>query len=353
MGIVIPSALRDPVDIAALRDHVHLLGDSLSLLDGAFHVIVDTGCTNSASPFKEDFEELKTLPKPIKLHGIGGVTETTQGGVLRYQCINSKGEIVTIRTFGFYNPHQNVHLFGPQAYFNIRGDKKGEFTISWTKTFLSLPEGEIPCHIDKTTFMPLLTCFHDADKCVQALVSPTAFPDAPANTNLTATQKLLYKFHCKLGHLGFGHLKWFLRQGILGHSGIQCGGTEILAPVCEACLTGGQQKRPIPGNNHTQVPKMTLKREQLTPGQWIFSDQYVSSVQGRNFNGCGHAQTQNSYKGGIVFCDAASSFMSVHHQVGFTAHETICSKLTFEREAATVGISIQSYNTDNGVYTAK
>jgi hypothetical protein len=59
------------------------------------------------------------------------------------------------------------------------------------------------------------------------------------------------------------------------------------------------------------------------------------------------------YKGGTVFVDAASSFMSIHHQIGFTAVETIKSKLVFEREAASVGNQVQQYNTDNGVYTSK
>ena len=98
---------------------------------------------------------------------------------------------------------------------------------------------------------------------------------------------------------------------------------------------------------------MTLKQEQLSPGQRIFSDQHVSSVHGRNFNGRGQCQTGADFKGGTVFCDAASSFISIHHQVGFTGHETVRSKLTFEREASAVGNTIQSHNTDNGICTAK
>ena len=39
--------------------------------------------------------------------------------------------------------------------------------------------------------------------------------------------------------------------------------------------------------------------------------------------------------------------------MGFTAHETILSKIAFEREAFTVGVNVSEYNTDNGVYTSK
>ena len=88
-------------------------------------------------------------------------------------------------------------------------------------------------------------------------------------------------------------------------------------------------------------------------GQRVFSYQYVSSVPGRNFNGRGQQQSTLCYKGGTVFADAASSFISLHHQLGFTANETIHYKLVFEREAASIGNDINEYNTDNGVYTAK
>ena len=95
--------------------------------------------------------------------------------------------------------------------------------------------------------------------------------------------------------------------------------------------------------------KGALKKEQLDPGQRVFSDQYVSSVPGRNFNGRGQTQSQLLYKGGTVFADATSSYISLHHQVGFTATETICSKLAFERESSLVGNTIKGYHTDNGV----
>ena len=60
-----------------------------------------------------------------------------------------------------------------------------------------------------------------------------------------------------------------------------------------------------------------------------------------------------SFQGGTIFCDAASGYLSIYHQQSFTAHETTQSLLGFEREGAEVGINIQGYQTDNGVYTAQ
>ena len=54
-----------------------------------------------------------------------------------------------------------------------------------------------------------------------------------------------------------------------------------------------------------------------------------------------------------MFYDAASSYISLHHQISFTGGETQQSMLSFERESAAVCVTIKGHNTDNGVHTAK
>jgi hypothetical protein len=44
--------------------------------------------------------------------------------------------------------------------------------------------------------------------------------------------------------------------------------------------------------------------------------------------------------------------MSVHHQVTLNATDTINSKIAFEREAQDLGVLIESYQTDNGIYSS-
>ena len=148
-------------------------------------------------------------------------------------------------------------------------------------------------------------------------------------------------------------MKWLLNHKIFGSSGLLCSSNDATPPKCAACLVGAQQRRSIENNKRTQTKRGALVREQLNPGQKIFSDQYVSSVHGRNYNGRGQEQTSNFFIEGTVFCDAATSFLSIHHQVSFTTTETIKSKIQFEREAMSVGNNIDSYTTDNGFYTAK
>ena len=131
MGFVNPSCINEPPLIDSLHDYAtELFNKANNIIDGVFYVIVDTGCPLSASPFKEDFETLEPLPHPITLHGIEGNSMVTHGRLLCFQCINTPGEIVTIKAFGYYNPHMSVCLFSPQAYFHHHPKHNGSFTIS-------------------------------------------------------------------------------------------------------------------------------------------------------------------------------------------------------------------------------
>ena len=356
LGYVNPCKVINDISIRSITDHIGIQLDSaFEFLDGAFHVIVDSGCSTSATLFKEDFSCLHQLLRPIKMHEIAGNSSVTHGGTMKFQCIDAEGEVVTVKTFAYYNPTQKVRLFSPQAHFAAKPQKEGYFNISWSKTFLLMDVHEVPCHIDQHSFMPLLTCFHDADATANSIANNVQNIIDADNNNRTTTQKNLKRFHDKLGHLGFQHLKWLLSTGVFGPLGIRCSQADVLLPKCQSCLHGGQHKSPTSGNTHAQDPKTKgiFKAEQLNPSQRVFSDQYVSSKEGRNYTGRGHSQSQLSYKGGTVFCDAASSYISLHHQVGFTASETIRSKIAFEREAMSVGNVVSQYNTDNGVYTAK
>ena len=67
----------------------------------------------------------------------------------------------------------------------------------------------------------------------------------------------------------------------------------------------------------------------------------------------GNRVTSQVYKGGTIFCDAASSKIIVHRQVSFTAEETIISKLKFEMEAMGSILPVGRYYIDNGIYNSK
>ena len=73
---------------------------------------------------------------------------------MRVECINTRGEVTVIRTFGFYDTNLTVHLFSPQSYFLQCLRKNGKFTISWSKAFLELDQGEIRNNMRITDILP-------------------------------------------------------------------------------------------------------------------------------------------------------------------------------------------------------
>ena len=60
--------------------------------------------------------------------------------------------------------------------------------------------------------------------------------------------------------------------------------------------------------------------------------------------------TSSHFTGGTIFCDAASGFVHVAHQIGRTANETVQATIEFERSASKVGVMVQAYHLDNGTY---
>ena len=131
------------------------------------------------------------------------------------------------------------------------------------------------------------------------------------------------------------------------------GSTTVDPPKCESCQLGKQERTPKGGTTTITTPAGSLKLNKLEPGDLVFSDQYESRLEGRQFTARGHTLSSQKYRGGTLFCDTASGKVSVIHQVGLTGPETVQAKLQFEREAASVGVLIREYCTNNGIYTSK
>jgi len=94
-----------------------------------------------------------------------------------------------------------------------------------------------------------------------------------------------------------------------------------------------------------------LSYDVLIPGQLIYSDQFSARVKGKGLPAHYGIGQKPEYSGGTVFYDAASKYVSaVELQVGYSAVETIKSKLRFERMAANIGVWVHAYHMDNGIY---
>jgi hypothetical protein len=107
---------------------------------------------------------------------------------------------------------------------------------------------------------------------------------------------------------------------------------------------------PKKGSTLIKAPKGILKMNKLEPGNLVFSDQYGSPLLGRQFSACGNDLTVQKICGVTIFCNAASSKLTVIHQVGLTGTETVQAKLHFKCEVTAAKFEVHAYCTNNGVY---
>ena len=339
-----------PDELTRLRHVLETSKTSLITPDDYFELILDSGCSKIVTPHLSDFVpgSLSPLETPLSMDGIAGRLVSHQKGRVRYELLNDTGAVSILECEAYHLPDLKFRLFSPQTYFSEH--QGGSLTLEWDKSRLVLPNGDvITIGYHAHSALPLLRGFHSVDRTSRAL----ALEDVDHRPNLTSLQQQLATWHAKWGHRGWQHCQWIGRSGLLGPMGIKMGSTTVIPPKCSACILGKQGRTPKPGVRQVKQAGGILKRDKLTPGELIFSDQYESPLLGRQFSARGNDVSSQKYRGGTIFCDAASGKLTVIHQVGLTATETVQAKLRFEREAAGVGVQVKSYCTDNGIYTSQ
>ena len=181
------------------------------------------------------------------------------------------------------------------------------------------------------------------------------------NQNLTAAQKELLRWHWKLGHIDFRRVQRLLKTGALGSSPLIKAAANVdlskFPMLCGSCQFGKAKrkshrpKREKSGSSIAAQEKI-LSKEVLIPGQKVSMDHFIVSTPGRLFSSRGRETTDRMFKGGVIFVDHASGFVWVEPVVNFTAGEALRAKRAFEREMASMGVTVINYHADNGVFTA-
>ena len=331
-GLLMTGKLKES-ELAIVREAILALPGTLINEGDVKPVIVDTGCTVSASGDLTDFipDSMSEIKEAIALEGIGGSLQVTQKGTLRYEVVLDNGDIQVITTPGMYMPDLKIRLFSPQAHADhrekVNGDKIWEFKLNWAGSkFHFAPGKELSISNDPSLKLPTLQCFNNAVETAEALALTCVTDER--NQNLTNLQKTLLQWHWKLGHLGFQNVQWIGRMGWLGSLGEKMGATSVDAPVCGSCQYGKQERTPKEGSTiHKDKERDGItKADKLEPGDLIFSDQYESRVPGKVFGKQGAAISSNSYCGGTLFVDAATGRIFNRHQVSLNAHETVEAK---------------------------
>ena len=202
----------------------------------------------------------------------------------------------------------------PDDHFKVMSDR-AEWHMNGQKLFTMAYDG---------SFLPRVTLFHKdkAETTLKAMHSVLH----KENQNLGPKSRIWMKWHVKLGHLSFQHVRKLALGGFLDKLafGLQRDAVPD-QPHCAACQFGKQVRKPDGATITTKNPDVTgsLKVDQLEPGQRIFSDQLESRVRGRLLHTAGREPASDKFCGSTVFCDAASNLIHVEHQVTLNATDTI------------------------------
>ena len=333
---------------------------------GNVPVVLDTGASYSLTPILEDFV---TELSPAPISEIRGVTATAQvvgQGLVEWPIRDIFGRVGVIRTMAYYVPDAHIRLFSPQVYFQEHKDQ-GECIVQGKRTILHTPDGsslEFPYHACSNLPLMLMDWVPEGGvnsaniECLgstQAMSSLLSVADQ-TNQNLSPAQRELIAWHWKLGHSHFDWNQALMRRKRTGpdagkdppiksrRRGVS--NCPISDMFCTACQMAKQGRRLGNQRGHSSGDPI-LRANALNPGDKVSTDQYISALGGRLPHTKGKEPKKNKYNGGTIFCDHATQYISLTHQVSLRAGETIQSKRRFEREATQFGVKVKSYRADN------
>jgi hypothetical protein len=158
-------------------------------------------------------------------------------------------------------------------------------------------------------------------------------------SEISNPSSLMLKWHQRLGHISMKKLQLMAQQGLLPAKIKNCA-----IPICTSCLYGKATRRQW----RTSAPLNARPiRKALQPGECISVDQLESTTPGLIAQSRGRPTTRR-YKAATVFVDNYSRLSYVHLQQSLSAQDTLEAKRTFERFAATHGVTVRHYHADNG-----
>ena len=329
-----------------------------------YPIIIDTGASMSLTPSRDDFVG-NLDPAPIsELHGLNTTTPVCGIGTVSWSVKDIFGVVRTIKTRAYYVPDASIRLFSPQTYMQTVG--KGHMLVHAQRTVLQVSDGTdlvFPYH--QSSNLPyMLTApqaqlgltYEDTVTLSSSSVGCYLSVADQVNQNITPTQKELLKWHWRLGHV---HFAWLQRLAATTRNSERpelpvltskySALSTCAPPMCAACQLGKLNRRGTTNKIEIGRPEqeMLLRQNQITPGSLVSADQYISSVLGRRPHTKGKEPKHERFVGGTLFVDHATSYVYLRHQVSLRAGDTVLTKHAFEREALSMGVTIQAYRADN------
>ena len=203
---------------------------------------IDSGATSTSLGSKTDFINLLEVPKATRkvIDGIAEGLEIYGEGIAEFDIIDNTGTSFCIQTHAFWVPDLNhtdiPRLVSPQSINTTTGlratssfhtnrspeggidpDSFGELVFrdpkqdNWQR---SDPLSYTTVPYSQQSNLPTFLCNIPSrqQRVEQHLKNAICVTDS-CNKNLTGPEKELLRLHFRLGHIGFRHIQWMVRNG--------------------------------------------------------------------------------------------------------------------------------------------
>ena len=189
-----------------------------------------------------------------------------------------------IEVVAYHIPELPIRLLSPQIVLrNEEHRQVYEYAMRAEASFIRFTDGqEITVPYNATSRLPILYASKSMSKSSEALeASLMSNLEDERNQNLSNIQKTMLMWHHKLSHLGYSHIRWLAKRGLLGNKAARLMNAEEKdMPLCATCMYGKQKKRPDGTTTTSKKPDKigALKRKVLAPGQVVAVDHIVQTT---------------------------------------------------------------------------
>ena len=334
-------------------------------------IVIDSGATFGTTPFVDDLIPGTIEHIDLSVQNLSGSSAITARGFGRWVVEDIHGNRSILEPYLHVVPSSSVRLFSPQDY--IKGLNGGSYRMTPKTSYLTLPNKdslEIPYHHSNGLPMIFQPISYAAarnhlnfDDLTTAAIHMNVADER--NQNLCAASQELVLKHRLCSHANTQWCQELMRTRtfknedgtVSTHPPIlktKHPRTRSVTPcACAGCALGKLNRRPPKSSVVKDKSEMSLKVDQLSPGERVFVDQYDSSVHGRRYDSYGKESSHDKYIGGTLFYDAMSTLIHITHQTTTCVSDTLASKHSFESFAATSGVHISAYRADNHIFNAK
>ncbi|MGH7974568.1 MAG: GAG-pre-integrase domain-containing protein, partial [bacterium] len=236
-------------ELSELRTLLQQMPQTLSS-EAGFPVIFDTGSTKTVSPNKLDFlGDIRAPPIKTVLKGISKGLPVEGIGTVQWNFIDDDGKACHIRTEAYYVPEISLRLFSPQSALQWNQYTNGSYNIKANDSVFNWDDHRMTIRYHPLSNLPITSGFHDQSVSQLASSLHTCVTD-DINQNLKTNQKMLLKWHFRLGHIGFESLQWLAMRGFLPKTIAKCD-----RPNCASCEFGTAGRRKVGKESRTMYPK--------------------------------------------------------------------------------------------------